>query len=1472
MGYYEPTLLILYEPIRTWAGRIAVRQDTCAMIALSLNVHQKVHPIIWSTTNLPFDSLYVLPVPRPIGGVLIFCTNMLIYLNQSVPPFAVSLNSFAESSSAFPVQPQKNVKISLDCSRACFLSNDKLVISLKGGEIYVISLFIDRMRSVKRFHFEKAASSVISSCITFCGKEFLFLGSRLGNSLLLKYSERVVNVQQPRLLEERVASEASAQINGHAEREANEQEVKREEQEENDEEQMETEPAVGHEEENLMSETIESADRPLVSSTPNSKEIGSFVNNLEKSDLYGENEFIFKEQQPAENYKKRKADVLEFDDEDRELYGGDDPIFQEDDDDDRPVNERPANERAANERPTKFTVVTEDSNDLYGDSNSNQPSEKAEEKDEPADQDVVRQESNDNENCDEQSNSQVKEDNEEENLMNLLKDNGADDDLELLNENTDVREPELQIANSQNEQGDDQKQTPQQQEDQNAALSLWMAGDVALLDGEELEIFGPEENDNEKQPITLVFEVCDSILNIGPCSRVCMGELSFLAEELSKENEHQVELVTTSGYAKNGALCVLQRTVRPQIVTTYVLPKCLDMWTVYSHQKDLDFPENATGDPTHQAYLIISRAEDTMILQTGLEINELDKSGFTCDSKTIFAGNLCENRCIVQVTPDSVRLVEGTKPIKICRMGEKQFQHPIVSASLADPHGIVMLENGELLHLTVSVEANVPNLTIFDLAFPKQKAKITSCSLYKDVSGLFVTKVKNRDEQRSESARRPVSEPTKMVFDNNEEIDDLDELLYGDSDVNAIVGASIKNPPPPSQTDDQKEPDVEEEEIGYRRVKEQAPTYWLFLTRADGSLEIYSIPDIALVYRVADFALAPLTLADSDSPPPNGHSDGIHEIFVGGFGLKQSKPLLFARFKGEICIYEAFQYTETETDKHLKIRFTKMNSILLNEPDTVEPEQRRFQRYFRPFADISGYSGLFICGALPQWFFMGERGEARLHEMSIDGHIRTFSPFSNINCQKGFLYFNDNDELRIGVLPTHITYDSSWPVRKVPTRCTVHFIRYHLLNKCYVVVTSTPEEYQKIAKLGGEDKDFEQLERDDRFIWPKTEKFSVQLFSPVSCEMIPGTRIELDDWEHVTCLQNVQLQTEGTESGFKGFVALGTNYCYGEDVTNKGRIMILDIVEVVPEPGQPLTKNKIKVVYSKEQKGPVTALTQVKGYLLSSIGQKIYIWELKEDQLAGVAFIDTQIYIHSAVSIKNLILVADYYKSISLLRYQEDTKTLSLVSRDIRSFEVYACEFMVDNNLLSFIVSDADKNIILYHYQPEVRESNGGTRLIQRADFHIGARINHFFRIRCKRSRHCTEEQNRENAAKQLTMYATLDGGLGYLLPISEKIYRRLLMVQNLMNNQSPNLAGLNPKAFRLYKTSSRELLNPCKNVLDGDLLFRYTNLSIKQKNELARKIGTTTQQVTIGCFVFLQRSTLSIYCNVFTHSYLFRF
>lgn len=60
---------------------------------------------------------------------------------------------------------------------------------------------------------------------------------------------------------------------------------------------------------------------------------------------------------------------------------------------------------------------------------------------------------------------------------------------------------------------------------------------------------------------------------------------------------------------------------------------------------------------------------------------------------------------------------------------------------------------------------------------------------------------------------------------------------------------------------------------------------------------------------------------------------------------------------------------------------------------------------------------------------------------------------------------------------------------------------------------------------------------------------------------------------------------------------------------------------------------------------------------------QIFLWSLKDNDLTGMAFIDTQLYIHQMISVKNFILAADLMKSISLLRYQEESKTLSLVSR-----------------------------------------------------------------------------------------------------------------------------------------------------------------------------------------------------------------
>ena len=68
--------------------------------------------------------------------------------------------------------------------------------------------------------------------------------------------------------------------------------------------------------------------------------------------------------------------------------------------------------------------------------------------------------------------------------------------------------------------------------------------------------------------------------------------------------------------------------------------------------------------------------------------------------------------------------------------------------------------------------------------------------------------------------------------------------------------------------------------------------------------------------------------------------------------------------------------------------------------------------------------------------------------------------------------------------------------------------------------------------------------------------------------------------------------------------------------------------QVVPDPEKPLSGFKFKCLYDKEQKGPVTEVDCIMGHIISAIGQKIYVWSFLNNDLVGVAFIDTQIYIH----------------------------------------------------------------------------------------------------------------------------------------------------------------------------------------------------------------------------------------------------
>ena len=49
--------------------------------------------------------------------------------------------------------------------QAVIMESERVLVSLKSGDIYLITLLSDGMRSVKKFNWHKAATSVLTSCI-----------------------------------------------------------------------------------------------------------------------------------------------------------------------------------------------------------------------------------------------------------------------------------------------------------------------------------------------------------------------------------------------------------------------------------------------------------------------------------------------------------------------------------------------------------------------------------------------------------------------------------------------------------------------------------------------------------------------------------------------------------------------------------------------------------------------------------------------------------------------------------------------------------------------------------------------------------------------------------------------------------------------------------------------------------------------------------------------------------------------------------------------------------------------------------------------------------------------------------------------------------------------------------------------------------------------------------------------------------
>ncbi|KAK8627890.1 hypothetical protein V6N13_135487 [Hibiscus sabdariffa] len=983
--------------------------------------------------------------------------------------------------------------------------------------------------------------------------------------------------------------------------------------------------------------------------------------------------------------------------------------------------------------------------------------------------------------------------------------------------------------------------------DVHQAKRLRRSSSDALQDtvgSEELSLYGSAPNNSESAQKTFLFAVRDSLTNVGPLKDFSYGlrtNADANATGIAKQSNY--ELVCCSGHGKNGALCVLRQSIRPEMITEVELTGCKGIWTVYhksTRGHNADSSKIAAADDEYHAYLIISLEARTMVLETADLLTEVTESvDYYVQGRTIAAGNLFGRRRVIQVFERGARILDGSfmtqelsVPSPNSETGSGSDNSTVMSVSIADPYVLLRMTDGSILLLvgdpaTCTVSINSPT------AFEGSKISVSACSLYHD--------------NGPEPWLRKASSDAWLSTGIGESIDNADGGPQDQGDIYCVI------------------------------------------CYENGALEIFDVPNFNCVFSVEKFASGRTHLVDAysqesseDSEKPinksseelagQGRKENIHNLKVVELAMQRwpgnhSRPFLFGILTdGTILCYHAFLFEGPENASKVEGSASGQNSAGLSNASASRLRNLRFIRvsldaYTREetsngtlsqritiFKNISGYQGFFLSGLRPAWF-MVFRQRLRIHPQICDGSIVAFTVLHNVNCNHGFIYVTSQGVLKICQMPSTSNYDNYWPVQKIPLRGTPHQVTYFAERNLYPLIVSVPVHKpvnQVLSSLVdqevGHQMDNHNLSSDELHRTYSVDEFEVRIMEPEKSGGPWETKatIPMQSSENALTVRVVTLFNTTTKEN-ETLLAIGTAYVQGEDVAARGRVLLYSIRRSTDN-----NQNLVSEVYSKELKGAISALASLQGHLLIASGPKIILHIWTGSELNGIAFYDAPpLYVVSLNIVKNFILLGDVHKSIYFLSWKEQGAQLSLLAKDFGSLDCFATEFLIDGSTLSLMVSDEQKNIQIFYYAPKMSESWKGQKLLSRAEFHVGAHVTKFLRLQMlSTSVRTSATAGSDKTNRFALLFGTLDGSIGCIAPLEELTFRRLQSLQKKLVDAVPHVAGLNPRSFRHFRSNGKAHRPGPDSIVDCELLCHYEMLPLEEQLEIAHQIGTTRSQI----------------------------
>ncbi|PIL30998.1 hypothetical protein GSI_05691 [Ganoderma sinense ZZ0214-1] len=629
-------------------------------------------------------------------------------------------------------------------------------------------------------------------------------------------------------------------------------------------------------------------------------------------------------------------------------------------------------------------------------------------------------------------------------------------------------------------------------------------------------------------------------------------------------------------------------------------------------------------------------------------------------------------------------------------------------------------------------------------------------------------------------------------------------------------------------------------------------SHWLVLVRPQGVVEIWTLPKLTLAFSTTMLATLDPVIGDSFEPaalslpqdPPRKPQDlDIDQIIVALLGESCPRPHLIVLLRsGQLGIFEAVAVAPPTNplpptrSLTLLVKFVKVKSKAFDiqhsdeEQKSVLAEQKRISRLLLPFVSSSApgqtYSGVFFTGDRPSWIVSTDKGGVRVFP---SGHnvVHAFTTCSLWESKADFLLYSEEGPSLVEWLPD-VLLDAHLPTRSVPR------------SRPYSHVVFDPSTSLIVAAASFMNR-FASYDEDGNVVWvPDSPNISAPYCETSALELIsPDRWITMDGYEFaanefVSCVVSVPLETMSTESGMKDFIAVGTTINRGEDLAVKGAVYIFEIVEVVPDASANVKRWwRLKLLCRDDAKGPITFLCGMNGYLVSSMGQKIFVRAFDLDErLVGVAFLDIGVYVTSLQAVKNLLVIGDAVKSVWLVAFQEDPYKLVILGKDPYHSCVVRADLFFANGQLSIVTCDEEGIVRIYAYEPHDPESKSGQHLLCRTEFHGQMEYRNSLLVA-----HRPKASDMEIPQARLVC-GLADGSLSSLTYVDEGAFKRLHLLQGQLIRTIQHVAALNPKAFRMVRNEyvSRPL---SKGILDGNLLATFEELPIARQNEVTRQIGT---------------------------------